>query len=166
MNSPTSHVRELAERITEADATIAVAESLTGGQLSSALAAAPDASDWFRGGLVAYASEVKFDVLGVTPGPVVTAQCAEEMATGIERLLTARVGVGVTGVGGPDPEEGRPAGTVFAAVSTQGRVVVREWHFDGEPEEVLEQTIDAIIRLVQAELSQPHAAADTPGERS
>lgn len=166
MNSPTSQVRELAERITEADATIAVAESLTGGQLSSALAAAPDASDWFRGGLVAYAPEVKFDVLGVTPGPVVTAQCAEELATGIERLLAARVGVGVTGVGGPDPEEGRPAGTVFAAVSTQGRVVVREWHFDGEPEEVLEQTIDAIVRLVQAELSQPHAAADTPGERS
>lgn len=166
MNIPASQVRELAERIAEADASIAVAESLTGGQLSGALAAAPDASDWFRGGLVAYAPEVKFDVLGVTPGPVVTAQCAEEMATGVERLLMARIGVGVTGVGGPDPGEGHPAGTVFAAVSTQGRVVVREWHFGGEPEEVLEQTIDAILRLLHAELSPSRAAVDPGGEHS
>lgn len=83
MNAQTPQMSELIERLSAANVTIAVAESLTGGQLSSALAAVPEATDWFRGGLVAYAPEVKFDALGVTPGPVVTARCAEEMATGI-----------------------------------------------------------------------------------
>lgn len=143
----------LSASVAEAGVTLAVAESLTGGQLSSTLAAAENASEWFRGAVVAYASEVKFAVLGVTPGPVVTEQCAREMASGVCRLLGADVGVGITGVGGPGSTEGEPAGTVFAAVHTSARVVAREWHFDGDPEQVLEQAIRATLGLVSVEVS-------------
>lgn len=146
-------LQALAASVADAGVSLAVAESLTGGQLSSTIASADDASEWFRGGVVAYASEVKFTVLGVTPGPVVTEQCAREMASGVCRLLDADVGIGITGVGGPDPAEGHPAGTVFAAVHTTARVVAREWHFDGDPEEVLEQAIRATLGLVSVEVS-------------
>jgi nicotinamide-nucleotide amidase len=143
----------LSASVADAGVTLAVAESLTGGQLSSAIAAAENASEWFRGGVVAYASEVKFTVLGVTPGPVVTEQCAREMASGVCRLMDSDVGVGITGVGGPGSEEGHPEGTVFAAVHTSARVVAREWRFDGDPEEVLEQAVRATLGLVSVEVS-------------
>jgi nicotinamide-nucleotide amidase len=79
---------------------IAVAESLTGGQLSGYLASAPEASQWLRGGLVAYQAEVKQNLLGVKPGPVVTQETAEQMANGIAALLDANLTIAVTGVGG------------------------------------------------------------------
>jgi len=91
--------RLVAEHASRRGLTVAVAESLTSGRLASALGEAPDASEWFRGAVVAYASAVKFDVLGVTPGPVVTASCAREMATGARNLLAADVSVAGTGVG-------------------------------------------------------------------
>jgi nicotinamide-nucleotide amidase len=143
-----SRIDELTEAIAQARAQIAIAESLTGGQLSSALAAAPEASEWFRGGVVAYAPDVKFDVLEVLPGPVVSERCAREMALGVCSLFRAEVGVGVTGVGGPGPEDGVAAGTVFAAVHTENRVVTREWHFEGGPEEVLNATIESTLELL------------------
>lgn len=74
---------------------IAVAESLTGGIVASTLAAAPRSSKWFRGGVVAYASDVKHDLLKVPPGPVVSAQAARAMAEAVRRLLNA---------GGDQPE--------------------------------------------------------------
>jgi nicotinamide-nucleotide amidase len=67
----------------------------------------------FRGSIVSYASDVKFDVLGVPPGPVVSLEAASAMAAGARRVLGADVGIGVTGVAGPDEQEGQPVGTVF-----------------------------------------------------
>ena len=87
--------RDLAARIGELAAdrglTVAVAESLTGGMVAMALARAPDSSTWFRGSLVAYHSDVKHEVLGVPPGPVVSAEAAAAMATGVRCLLRADV---------------------------------------------------------------------------
>jgi nicotinamide-nucleotide amidase len=136
------------QTIAQARVQIAIAESLTGGQLSSALAAGPEASEWFRGGVVAYAPDVKFDVLEVLPGPVVSERCAREMALGVCSLFRAEVGVGVTGVGGPGPEDGVPAGTVFVAVHTENRVITREWHFEGSPDDVLAATVDSTLELL------------------
>ena len=96
--------------------TLAVAESLTGGLVASRLVDVPGASAWFRGGVVSYATDVKFSVLDVPEGPVVTAEAAAAMATGVRDLLGADVGLGVTGVAGPDSAEGQPPGTVFLAV--------------------------------------------------
>jgi len=73
----------------------------------------PGASNWFRGGVVSYATDVKFSVLGVPEGPVVTSEAAAAMATGVRDLLGAEVGLGVTGVAGPESAEGHAPGTVF-----------------------------------------------------
>jgi nicotinamide-nucleotide amidase len=96
---------------------LAVAESMTGGMVASRIVDVPGSSDWFRGGVVAYDSEVKFDVLGVRRGPVVSADAAEEMAEGVRRLLKADVGLSVTGVAGPAEQEGQPVGTAFLGIA-------------------------------------------------
>ena len=97
--------------------TLAVAESVTGGLIASRLVGVAGASQWFRGGLVSYASEVKFDLLKVPVGPVVSADAAEAMASGVRELLRADVGLSVTGVAGPEEQDGQPAGTVFVGLS-------------------------------------------------
>jgi nicotinamide-nucleotide amidase len=89
---------EIAEAAQRLGVRVAVAESLTGGLLTARLAEAPEASTWLRGGVVAYHAEVKYHVLGVDPGPVVTAWAARQMARGVARLLGADVGISVTGV--------------------------------------------------------------------
>ncbi|MGB7104506.1 MAG: nicotinamide-nucleotide amidohydrolase family protein, partial [Acidimicrobiales bacterium] len=96
---------------------LAVAESLTGGLIASRLVNVAGASKWFRGGVVSYASEVKFDVLGVPEGPVVSIAAAEGMATGVRDLLKSDVGLSVTGVAGPDEQDGQVPGTVFVGLS-------------------------------------------------
>jgi len=111
--------------------TLGVAESLTGGLVGSRLAEVPGSSGWFRGSIVAYDSEVKFDLLDVPVGPVVTAEAAATMATGARRVLKADVGLGITGVAGPATQEDRPVGTVFTAVDLDGEVDGRELHLPG-----------------------------------
>jgi nicotinamide-nucleotide amidase len=97
--------------------TMATAESVTGGLVASRLTDVPGASEVFRGSVVSYASDVKFDVLGVPEGPVVTAEAAEAMAVGACRVLGSDVALAVTGVAGPDEQEGMPVGTVFLAIA-------------------------------------------------
>lgn len=128
---------------------VAVAESLTSGKLATSLGAGPDASEWFVGGVVAYAADVKFDLLGVTPGPVVTATCAREMAAGVARLLRADVAAAVTGVGGPDPDEGEPPGTVYLATVVAGHEKCQRLDLDGDPDDVLRQTRDAALTALR-----------------
>jgi nicotinamide-nucleotide amidase len=107
--------------------TLAVAESLTGGLVAARLVDVPGASSWFRGGVVSYATDVKFSVLGVPEGPVVTSEAAAAMATGVRDLLGAEVGLGVTGVAGPESAEGHAPGTVFfgAVVGDDAPVTVQ-----------------------------------------
>lgn len=145
-------VEEIAAVAAERSLTVACAESLTAGAIASALARGEDAASWFAGGVVSYRSEVKFEVLGVTPGPVVTASCAEEMATGVSTLLGADAAVAVTGVGGPGQEEGHPAGTVFVATRLGDRTEVAQHRFDGDPPAVLDQTVRAASTQLLARL--------------
>ena len=107
----------IATRLLARGATLAVAESVTGGLISSRLVGVAGASKWFRGGVVSYASEVKFDLLGVPEGPVVSGAAAKAMAVGVRRVLGADIGLSVTGVAGPEEQEGQPAGTVFVGVA-------------------------------------------------
>ena len=138
----------VAREAEEQGLTVGVAESLTGGTIACTLAAAPNASSWFRGGLVAYAPEVKFEVLGVPPGPVVSEVCARAMADGAARLLGADVTVAVTGVGGPGQEEGKPPGTVWLAVVAPGGAQVELCRFEGEPAEILDATTQRALTLL------------------
>ncbi|MET3961013.1 nicotinamide-nucleotide amidase [Marmoricola sp. OAE513] len=140
---------EVAELALSRELTLGVAESLTGGRLAAALASAEDAATWFRGGVVAYVPAVKFEVLGVEPGPVNTASCAQQMARGCLDVLGCDLSLAVTGVGGPGPDEGVPAGTVFLAVAGRDAgVEVVERHFEGEPADVVEQTVSAGLELL------------------
>lgn len=134
--------------------TVAVAESLTGGALSAALAKAGDAADWFAGGVVAYRNATKYRVLGVPEGPVVTAEAAHAMASGVLELTRADLAVAVTGVGGPGPEEGHPAGTVFLCAASGSAVREVAHVFEGDPDEVVEQTIEHALRLLVS-IGQP-----------
>ena len=110
---------------------LGVAESLTGGLVGSRLAEVPGSSEWFQGSIVAYDSQVKFDLLDVPEGPVVSASAASAMATGARRVLRADVGLGITGVAGPTTQDDQPVGTVFTAVDLDGEVEVRELHLPG-----------------------------------
>ena len=148
-------VQQIAELAKARSLTVACAESLTAGAIASALARGENASSWFAGGVVSYMSEVKFDVLGVTEGPVITASCAEEMVDGVARLLGADAAVAVTGVGGPGEEEGEPAGTTFIATRLGDRTHVVRHRFDGDPPAVLEQTVAAANAQLLSRLVAP-----------
>jgi nicotinamide-nucleotide amidase len=137
--------------------TLAVAESLTGGLMASRLTAVPGASAWFRGGIVSYASEVKRTLLGVGAGPVVSESAAAEMAAGAARVLGADVGLAVTGVAGPDEQEGQPVGTVWVGLSVDGAVTTRSLWLPGDRDRVRQMTVisalDLLRRRVTASLS-------------
>lgn len=126
---------------------IAAAESLTGGMIASRLAAAPDASEWFRGAVVAYASSVKRAVLGVPPGPVVSEPAARAMALGALSVLGADVAVAVTGVGGPESQDGQPPGTVWIATAREGDCRARLYHVPGDgPAAICQATCELALR--------------------
>jgi nicotinamide-nucleotide amidase len=100
--------------------TLGLAESLTGGLAASRLVNVAGASRWFRGSVVSYASEVKFTVLGLPEGPVVSDAAARAMADGARRVLGSDVGLSITGVAGPDTQDDQPPGTVFVGLSRDG----------------------------------------------
>lgn len=132
--------------------TLAVAESLTGGLLSSRLASGPDASVWFAGGVVAYSRAAKHRLLAVPPGPVVSARTALAMASGVAHALEADLSVAVTGVGGPEPQDGEPPGTVWLAVYSGAGARSIAYHFDGSPRDVCDATCDHALCALLAEL--------------
>jgi nicotinamide-nucleotide amidase len=131
--------------------TIAVAESLTGGMIASALAQAPQASEWFQGSLVAYSTAVKHEVLEVPAGPVVSAEAAGVMARRVRKLLLADISVAVTGAGGPSGQDGHEPGTVFLAVHSGERDQVARFDLPGEPSAVCAAaTLSALDALIDA----------------
>lgn len=162
--------RCVADLANKAGIWIAVAESLTGGLVSSLLAQAPDAGQWFAGAIVAYSPHVKHDLLGVPPGPVISAEAAHAIATGALRLLGADAAVSLTGVGGPGPQEAQPPGTVFIAVAAAAQVHVRELHLPGEPGEVCRAAAHAALRelldlLATMGQAPPVAGTVRPGDQ-
>lgn len=131
-------------------ATIATAESLTGGAVCVALAEVPGVSDVLRGAVVAYEAAVKHDVLGVDAdvleeyGPV-SREVAQEMATGVRTVMGATIGLATTGAAGPEPHGGKPPGTVWIAVDYDGQVTTRELHIDGGRHAVTEGAVVAVL---------------------
>ena len=99
--------------------TLAVAESVTGGLVSGRLTAIAGASDVFRGSVVSYASEIKFDLLNVTRGPVVSESAAKEMAVGVRKTLGSDIGLALTGVAGPTEQDGVKVGTLCVGIALQ-----------------------------------------------
>lgn len=140
--------------------TLAVAESCTAGLLAQRLASVEGSSEWFRGGVVAYMSEVKHKVLGVRSDNVVQKSAAIEMASGVARVLGSQVALSTTGIAGPEPADGIDAGTVILGWFVDGESGAVRLHLPGEPEAVIHAAVQAAIELLFQRLAVAQASAD------
>lgn len=132
--------------------TIGTAESMTGGLVCAALTSVPGASEVVIGGLVAYHSDLKHKLLGVTDiSMVVDIDTAGQMAIGAKDLLGVDVAVSVTGSAGPDPLE-KVAGTVVIGVSTPDRTQARELHLPGDRERIRAYAVTSALQLTRLAL--------------
>ena len=155
--------REVHEALLERGETVAVAESLTGGALGAALVAVPGVSATFRGGVIAYATELKAELLGVDAallarrGPV-DPDVAVAMAAGVRRRLGATWAVATTGVAGPDPQDGHPPGVFFVALAGPDGSRVEALTHDGDRAEVRAAAVAAALALLRAALTAGNAS--------
>lgn len=139
--------------------TVATAESLTGGLVCAALVDVPGASEVVRGGVVAYATDVKSSLLGVDADLIarvgtVDAAVAEAMAERARHALNSTWGVSTTGVAGPDPSEGKDAGTVYVAVAGPESTVSRRLELSGNRAEIRSGTVFACLSLLLGRLEE------------
>ncbi|AXI79711.1 CinA family protein [Peterkaempfera bronchialis] len=155
--------RRLHDAMRAAGSTVAVAESLTGGLLAAELVDAPGASATFRGSVTAYATDLKASVLGVdaellAAEGAVHPEVALQMAEGVRRLMGAVYGVATTGVAGPEPQDGKPVGTVYIAVVGPEGSAVSSPRLSGERATIRRKTVTAALELLRDQL-RPTAAA-------
>ena len=147
-------VEAVARELAKHGLTVAVAESCTGGLLAKRLTDRSGSSAYFQGGIIAYADVIKHDVLGVEGAVIesegaVSESVAEAMARGVARRMGADVGVGITGVAGPEGStEEKPVGSVWYAVALKGRVVASHRIFPGDREAVRERAAQAALHLL------------------
>lgn len=133
--------------------TLAIAESLTGGMLGSRLTDVPGASKVFKGAIVTYANDLKFELLNVSKGPVVSELCAREMATGVRKLLAADVGVSVTGVAGPSEQDYQPVGTVFVGLAIHNQIFSKQLLLPPPRQRIREFTIINALNFLRLNLT-------------
>jgi nicotinamide-nucleotide amidase len=146
-------VDDLVERLIRSRRSVAVAESLTGGLVMAALTSVPGASATVRGGVVAYATQVKREVLGVDGDLLdsvgaVDGEVAMQMADGVRETIGADFGVATTGVAGPDGQDGKAPGVVFVAVSTPFGRWHRELLLEGDRDAVRTRSSIAALELL------------------
>ena len=160
---PSRDTAKLALRLLAARGqTVGTAESLTGGLVAATLTTVPGASAVFRGGIVAYAADLKHSLLGVAPELLarvgtVHEEVALAMARGVREYLSADVGLATTGVAGPDPADGQPVGTVHIAVSAANTAVHGRLAIDGTRDEIRQMTVDHVLELLVRALMEVNA---------
>ncbi len=142
--------------------TLAIAESVTGGLVAARLTAVPGASDVLRGAVVSYASDVKFEVLGVPRGPVVSDAAARAMADGVRRALGADVGLATTGVAGPTQQEGQPVGAVHLGLALDGETEAHRVRLPGDRERIRQYAVISLLNLLRLRLTDRTASALSP----
>src|SRR3954452_5242982 len=152
--SPRADVVDVHALLAERGATVAVAESLTGGLLGAALTSMPGASATFRGGVLVYATDLK-ETLGGVPGPLldaegaVSAEVAAAMAAGVRDRTGATYGVAMTGVPGPDLQGGHPPGTAFVAVAGPSGGQVRSLRLPGDRAVIRDRAVDVALDMLR-----------------
>ena len=132
--------------------TLGLAESVTGGLVSGRLTAVPGASDVLRGAVVSYASDVKFELLGVPEGPVVSEAAAGAMAAGARRALGADVGLALTGVAGPAEQDGMPVGTLCVGIDDGSTAVTRTFRLPGQREQMRQMSVITALDFLRRHL--------------
>jgi nicotinamide-nucleotide amidase len=155
----TAAAARLHRQLSQRAETVATAESLTGGLVGAVLTGVPGASATYRGGLVVYATDLKASLAGVDPallaatGPVAP-EVAAALAAGARIRLGATWGVGLTGVAGPDPQDGQPVGTTYVAVAGPvGEPVVASLRLAGGRAEIRRAAAAAALRLLTDRLA-------------
>jgi nicotinamide-nucleotide amidase len=133
---------------------LAAAESLTAGLITATVAAVPGASDVLRGGLAAYATDVKSTVLGIDAGlledhGVISAECAGAMASRARLVFAADWAIAATGVAGPDQQDGHPVGEVYVAVAGPDDVQVEQLSLAGDRDEIRSATVEHAMGLLE-----------------
>ncbi|MDH2415863.1 CinA family protein [Nocardioides sp. CER19] len=142
--------------------TVSTAESLTGGRLAVRFTDVPGISETFLGGAVTYATPLKTSMLGVDEEiveehGVVSAECAEAMASGVRAMTGATYGLSTTGVAGPDAQEGKPAGTVYVGIAGPGFVTSELVELDGDRTEIQEASCEAVLAALEVRLREQTA---------
>lgn len=138
--------------------TLAVAESCTGGKITQELTAVVGASNYFRGGVVSYATETKVSILGVSEETiaqqsVVSGEVAKEMAIGVQKRMKSDYAIATTGNAGPDKGDADATiGTVFIAIATPSEVFVEEFNFGQPREKVIDRAVNKAFELLQKEI--------------
>lgn len=151
--------RAVVEELTRRGQTVATAESLTAGLLAATLAGVPGASNVLRGGLVVYATDLKGTLAGVDAdvlaedGPVAR-RTAAQLAEGAARRCGADWGVGLTGVAGPDPQDGHPPGTVFLGIAGPGGTEVTELELAGDRWEIRSNCVRVAVSSLLERLAR------------
>ncbi|WP_125771615.1 CinA family protein [Companilactobacillus furfuricola] len=147
---------EVVNKLLDDKKTITAAESITAGLFQSTIASVPHASTVFEGGYVTYSDAMKEKMLHIPSKvikvhTVVSAPVAQQMAESTAVILRKDLGVGITGVAGPDPLEGSPVGTVFIGVydKLKNSVDVKEFHFDGSRNAVRRKAVISALVLVR-----------------
>lgn len=165
----TEHAQAVAvhEALLARGETLAVAESLTGGALGSALTAVTGVSATFRGGVVAYATDVKASVLGVDAdllrrAGAVDPEVARQMAGGVRDLLGATYGLATTGVAGPDPQDGHPPGEVHLALAGPAGLVALQVTLRGDREQVRTEVVRRALGLLLDRLADGSPRGNEP----
>ena len=139
-------------------ATIAVAESCTGGKIAQELTAVPGASNYFRGGVVSYATDTKVSMLGVSEEmiaqfSVVSSEVATEMALGVQKVMKSDYAIATTGNAGPSKGDAdATVGTVFIALATPEEVIVQEFNFGQPRDKAIDRAVNKSLEMLQKEI--------------
>lgn len=140
--------------------TFGVAESVTGGLVGGRLTNVPGSSSVFRGGIISYASDVKFSLLGVDEGPVVSEEAAAQMAAGARRALGCDVALALTGVAGPEEQDGRPVGTLcVAAAFPDGSTVTTTTTLPGVRDQMRQMSVITALDFLRRHMLVTGASA-------
>lgn len=149
-----TEAQQVIESLAAIGKTLATAESCTGGLFGFELTSVSGASRVYRGGIISYCNEIKHRLLNVnqelldTCGAV-SSSVAERMAQGARQALQADYGLSVTGIAGPNSDEtGKPVGLVYLGVSSEKKTLVKEYHFDGNREQIRRQACMEAFRLL------------------
>lgn len=174
--NPDEAARELIGLLDSRGRTISFAESCTGGLVSSVMTSIPGASIVYKGGIVAYANEIKHRILGVEPGILhkngsVSMECAEAMAIGVALRFETDYALSITGIAGPGGGSAeKPVGTVWFGLASRGKVSAVQAQFSGNRAEIREAATKKGLALITAsvlasfELDNPADGGVTLGQ--
>ncbi len=148
----------LGRLLTSNKATLATAESCTGGKIAQVITSVPGASNYFKGSVVSYATETKISVLGISPEiikeySVVSFEVAKQMALAVKKMMNTDYAIATTGNAGPSKGDGNSEiGTVFIAIATPTDLIVEEFNFGQPRVKVIDRSVNKAFEMLQKEI--------------